>query len=250
MKALILAAGYATRMYPLTLDKAKPLLPVAGRAAIEHIIERLGEIKELEEILAVTNEKFFTQFKAWQNRFNSPKPLKILNDESKSEDERLGAIGDMHFAISAENIREDLLVIAGDNLFEAGLREFVDFARDKSPGSSIGLHNLADKKAVKRYSQVRLDSDKRISEFIEKPQNPTGTLVAKCIYFFPEQKLSLISRYLESGGIRDAPGHYIGWLSRNDLVYGFIFSGRWYDIGNKEIYKQADRDFDSLLKDR
>ena len=246
MKSLILAAGYATRMYPLTLDKAKPLLPVAGKATIEHIIERIDEIDEIDEILVVTNRKFYKQFLAWKKKFASRRPIKILNDQTFSEEDRLGAIGDMDFVIKREGIQDDFLVIAGDNLFEGGLREFVDFAKLKSPASSIGLFNLKDKEAVKRYSQVRLNGNGRIIEFKEKPEQPTATLVAKCVYFFPVDKLAKIAEYILLGGEIDAPGHYISWLCRKDVVYGFTFCGSWYDIGNYEVYKKADKDFARL----
>jgi len=243
MKCLILAAGYATRLYPLTLDRPKPLLPLAGRPAIDHIIERIDEIAEVETILVVTNEKFFKQFQSWQEDYSAGKVVKVLNDRSLSEEDRLGAIGDIDFVLKEEGLDNDLLVIAGDNLFESGLREFVDFARQRIPASSIGLYNLKDKEAVKRYSQVRLGANNRIIEFEEKPKDPTSTLVAKCIYFFPKGKLGKIAEYIASGGQIDAPGHYISWLCRRDEVYGFTFCGKWYDIGNYETYKEADEGF-------
>lgn len=244
MKSLILAAGYATRMYPLTLNKAKPLLPVAGKIAIEYIIERILEIDEIDEIIIATNEKFFRQFQDWHRQFGQiNKPLKILNDQSSSETDRLGAIGDIQFVIEKEKIDDDLLVIGGDNLFEMGLRGFIDFAKHRIPASSVGLYNLKDKEAVKIYSEVQLDKNEHIIDFVEKPKNPASTLVAKCIYFFPKSKLSLISKYINSGGLIDAPGHYISWLCRCDSVYGFTFCGQWYDIGNYEIYKKANKDF-------
>lgn len=248
MKSLILSAGYATRLYPLTLNKAKPLLPVAGRPAIEHIIERIYEIEEIAEILIITNEKFFKQFTAWREEFTTKKPIRILNDRTISEEDRLGAIGDIDFVIREEKITDDLLVIAGDNLFELGLREFVAFAKQRVPASSVGLHNLADKGAVKRYSQVCLDANGRIIEFVEKPQRPTSTLVARCVYFFSSSGLGLMSEYINSGGSTDAPGNYIAWLCKRDSVFGFTFSGKWYDIGNYEIYQKANRDFSVLKK--
>lgn len=248
MKALILAAGYATRLYPLTLNRAKPLLPIAGKPTIEYIIECIEKIKEINEILVVTNKKFFKQFSDWKLKRTAKKPLKILNDKTVSERDRLGAIGDIDFVVKEEKINDDLLVIAGDNLFELGLREFVNFARRKAAACSVGLHNLNDIQAVKRYSQVRLDADKRIIEFIEKPHSPTSTLVAKCVYFFSKSGLGLIAEYINSGRSTDAPGHYIAWLCQRVSVYGFVFSGKWYDIGNYEIYKKADKDFRSLRK--
>ncbi|MCQ9207827.1 MAG: sugar phosphate nucleotidyltransferase [Omnitrophica bacterium] len=234
-------------MYPLTLDRPKPLLPVAGKPTLEYIVERIEEIEEIDQVFVVTNEKFFKQFADWQKKFSARKTIKILNDKTSSEQERLGAIGDMDLVIKKERIADDLLVIAGDNLFELGLREFVDFAQHRAPASSIGLYDIKDKEAVRRYSQVCLDQNDKIINFKEKPKKPTSTLVAKCIYFFSKSKLGLISEYLSSGGSTDAPGHYIAWLCQKRFaVYGFIFCGKWYDIGNQEIYKKADKYFASL----
>ncbi|MFC1699505.1 nucleotidyltransferase family protein [Candidatus Omnitrophota bacterium] len=243
MKCLILAAGYATRMYPLTLNTPKPLLSVGGKPAIEHIIARIDEIDEIDEIFVVTNKKFFQHFKQWQDKFRSKIPIKILNDGTASENDRLGAIGDMDFAINQEGIDDDLLVIAGDNLFELGLKTFIDFSRQHSPSSSVGLYNLKDLAAVKRYSQVRVDENDRIVEFTEKPEHPSATLVAKCIYFFSKSELGLINEYVRSGNHADAPGRYIAWLCQRVAVYGCAFRGKWYDIGNQEIYQKADQDF-------
>jgi glucose-1-phosphate thymidylyltransferase len=248
VKALILAAGYATRLYPLTINQAKPLLPIAGKAAIEYIIEAIEQITEIDEILVATNKKFFKQFNDWRQKLAVSKPLKILNDKTVSERDRLGAIGDINFVLKEEKIEDDLLVIAGDNLFERGLREFVNFAKVKTAACSVALHKLDDKEAVKRYSQVRLDAEGRIIEFIEKPPRPTSTLVAKCVYFFSKSRLGLIAEYINSGRSTDAPGHYIAWLCQRDAVYGFVFAGRWYDIGNYETYRKADNDFRSLQK--
>lgn len=246
MKSLILAAGYATRLYPLTFNKPKPLLVVGRRPAIEYIIERIEEIEEVEEILVVTNAKFFQQFEDWRKKFSSKLPLTILNDGTASEKSKLGAIGDMDFVIKKKKIADDLLVIGGDNLFDLGLREFVGFAKHKAPASSVGLHKLKNRQAVKKYSQVTLDSNDRIIEFIEKPKKPTSSLVAKCIYLFSQSGLGLISKYITSGNSTDAPGNYISWLCQKVSVYGFTFCGKWYDIGNYETYKKADREFSSL----
>ncbi|NQS99994.1 MAG: nucleotidyltransferase family protein [Candidatus Omnitrophica bacterium] len=243
MKSLILAAGYATRLYPLTLNTPKSLLPVGGVPTIELIIRDLEKINEIEQILVVTNDKFFQQFKDWQQQFSSTRPIKIINDGSTSEQDRLGAIGDINFVIAQEKIADDLLVIGGDNLFELGLREFIDFAKLKLPACSVGLHKLENKEEVRRYSQVTLDGNKRITEFIEKPKNPSSTLVAKCVYLFSKNELGLIADYIAKGNPIDAPGNYIGWLCHEVAVYGFTFSGKWYDIGNYQTYQQADRDF-------
>lgn len=246
MKCLILAAGYATRLYPLTRDKAKPLLPIAGKAVIEHIISRIEQIAEIDEILVVTNDKFFGQFQQWQRGFSAKQPVKILNDHSSTEKDRLGAIGDMDFVVEQERIADDLLVVAGDNLFELPLDNFLEFAAQKIPAFSIGLYHFKNKEEVTKYSEVHIDADNRITSFIEKPAHPTSTLIAKCLYFFPAEKLGLISEYIRTGGSIDAPGHYISWLCQRDKVYGYVFQGKWYDIGSYEVYKRADKEFASL----
>jgi glucose-1-phosphate thymidylyltransferase len=243
MRALILAAGYATRLYPLTLNKAKPLLPVGGRPAIEHIVAKLEGLKSLTKLLIVTNNKFYKQFAIWKKKNKSKIPIKIINDRTLSDADKLGAIGDMGFVLNKEGLNQHLLVIAGDNLFEGALDKFVKFATTKIPASTVGLHEFKDLRSVKRYSQVKLNRAARVVEFIEKPKKPTSTLVAKCLYFFPKQKLALINKYINSGKNKDAPGYYISWLSRVDKVYGFVFSDKWYDIGNLKVYRQADKEF-------
>ncbi|MCD5401888.1 NTP transferase domain-containing protein, partial [candidate division NPL-UPA2 bacterium] len=169
MKALILAAGYGTRLYPLTKDKPKPLLPVAGRPMIEHILKKIEEIEEIDKVYVVTNEKFAGHFRDWRDTYLPvPSPqtgpgrreIKIINDATTSDDNKRGAIGDMQLVIERERVDDDLLVIAGDNLFEFSLRDFATFFREK--GASIAVHNLPDLEAVKRYSIVKLDENRRI----------------------------------------------------------------------------------------
>ena len=247
MKALILAAGYATRLYPLTLNQPKPLLPVGDKPVIEHIIEKISGIDDINEILVVTNQKFFGHFEDWAEKSNmlsflEGRRIKILNDGTLSNDDRLGAIGDIDFAIKNEGIEDDLLIVAGDNLFQFGLDEFVEFARSKHPMSSVGVYDLEDIEAAKRFGVVKIDGDAKIVDFQEKPPQPASTLVAKCLYYFPAVKLGLIADYIEEGKIKDAPGYYLEWLSERDGVYGYSFEGSWYDIGHLESYKEADEE--------
>lgn len=243
MKALILAAGYATRLYPLTLNQPKPLLPVGGKPVIEHIIEKLNEIREINEILVVTNQKFFGHFESWADGYAvEGSRVKILNDGTLSNNDRLGAVGDIDFVIRNEGINEDMLIVAGDNLFQFGLVEFVEFARSKHPMSSVGLYDLKDLEAAKRFGVVQIDDEAKVTNFEEKPSQPASTLVAKCLYYFPGDKLGLIRDYLKQGKTKDAPGYYLEWLSRRDEGYGFSFNGSWYDIGHLESYKEADEE--------
>src|SRR3989344_4509975 len=144
MKCIILAAGYAIRLYPLTLDRPKPLLPIAGKPIIEHILEKINDLDDIDEILIVTNSKFFDNFRNWKRGYSSSKPIKIINDRTKSEEDRLGAIGDLDFVIKHEKIDGNLLVIAGDNLFNFSLKHLHDFFRKKS-ASVIALYDIKDK---------------------------------------------------------------------------------------------------------
>lgn len=246
MKALILAAGYGTRLYPLTKDKPKPLLPVAGRPMLEHVLKKIEEIEEIDTIYVVTNEKFAGHFCEWKDTYTSRKEIKIINDATTSDEDKRGAIGDMQLVLEEEGINDDFLVVAGDNLFQFDLRDFVNFFGEK--GTSVGLYDFRDREAVKRYSTVEVDGDKKILCFREKPSQPSTTLIAICLYLFPKEKLNLISEYLKEGNNPDAPGFYIAWLHRRDPVYGFVFEGEWFDIGDLKCYEEANREYNREQK--
>ena len=246
MKALILAAGYATRLYPLTKDRPKPLLPVSGQPMIEHILKKIEDIEEIDKIYVVTNEKFAGHFRDWKDAYPSGKEIKIINDATISDEDKLGAIGDMQLVVKEEGLNDDLLVVAGDNLFDFDLGDFINFFKEK--GASVGLRDVQDREAVKRYSMVEIDEDKKILSFQEKPSQPTTTLIAICLYLFPKEKLNLISEYLKEGNNPDAPGFYIAWLHRREPVYGFVFEGKWYDIGDLKCYEEANREYNKEQK--
>jgi len=239
MKALILAAGYATRLYPLTINRPKPLLPVRGRPMIDYIMDKLEELPEVDEVYVVTNNRFFKHFEEWAARHKSSKKITTINDKTLSNEERLGAIGDMQLVIKEKGIDGDLLVIAGDNLFAFNMRDFIDFAKRHSPNCSIVLHNIGSKEEARRYGVVKTDEDSKLLSFAEKPAQPESTLVAICLYYFPKDKLKRVSEYLEESKHKDAPGNYISWLVANDSVYGFVFDDEWYDIGDKSIYEHV-----------
>ena len=245
MKALILAAGYATRLYPLTKDKPKPLLTIRRKPIIEYTINKLESLEQIDEILIVTNQRFFKQFQTWLDNFPSLKPIKLINDGSTNEKDKLGAIRDLAFVLVKENIDDDVLVIGGDNLFSAPLNEFIDFAKGICPNNAIGVYNLNGKYESNRYGVVKLDENKKIIGFCEKPSNGNGinlngsTLVSMCLYFFSKEKISLIQEYLKEGNDIDKAGTYIRWLSNRDGVYGYTFQGTWLDIGDIDSYTEA-----------
>jgi glucose-1-phosphate thymidylyltransferase len=244
MKALILAAGYAVRLYPLTKEFPKPLLKVGKKPIIEHIIAKLSTVKDIDEIIVVTNSKFVSRFRQWSAGLKSKKRVSIVDDQTKSLEDKLGAIGDMDFAINKKRIKDDLLVIGGDNLFDGDLNEFCAFARNNNPYPVIGAYDIKDIRQADKYGVLRLDKKNRVIDFKEKPKTPKSTLVAMCLYYFPKTKVKLIGKYLRSKAHKsDATGFYIDWLRRADSVYGYVFGGSWYDIGDRKFYDKAKNNF-------
>lgn len=225
-------------MHPLTLDKAKPLLPVAGKPIIEHILKKIEVLDEIDEIFIVTNNKFYFQFLEWADKFDCLKKIKIVNDGSNSNEERLGAIGDINLVINKNNINDDVLIIAGDNLFESRLINFVNFFRQKN-SDIIAVRRVDRSLAAGRYGIIEIDENNRIVGFEEKPQKPKSDLAATCIYLFKKDSISLIKDYLNEGNSKDAPGNFVRWLSIKQPVYCYLLSDKWFDIGNLEQYRIA-----------
>src|SRR5579883_2541618 len=236
MEALILAAGYATRLGQLTQNRAKPLLQVGPRPMIDYIFCQLADMPEVRRV------KFAAQFQDWAASHRSAKPISVVNDGTTSDADKLGAIGDIRLVLDRNSVDDDLLVVAGDNLFDFQLQSFVDFFHEH--GSSVGLYDTGDLEIMKQYAVVQLDpSDGRITDFVEKPRNPQSTLAATCIYLWKRDHLPLVEAYGASGRNMDAPGHYVQWLTSQVDVYGFRIPGDWRDIGNPEQYEAACREY-------
>ncbi len=243
MNVLILAAGYATRLYPLTLNKAKPLLEVGGKPMIEWLFDNLLTVSGLGTVFIVTNNKFAKDFQNWANAYQERHPrmrIKIINDGSTSDDDKLGAIGDINLVLTRENLaNEDLLVIAGDNLFEQSLNEFVIVAQ-KSP-VTVAVHDVGDLEAMKKYGTVTVDKNGVITNFEEKPKQPKSTLAAIALYYYSREVLSMVTTYLAAGNNPDQPGLFLQWLYTRQPVNTFEIKGRWLDIGSKETLVDADK---------
>ncbi|MGM0380919.1 MAG: nucleotidyltransferase family protein [bacterium] len=240
MKALLLAAGYGTRLYPLTKDTPKPLLEVGGEPMIEIILRKVEEVKEVDEVVVVTNDKFYERFKEWASTTTSNLPVKVLNDGTTKDGKRKGAIGDIKFSVDEAGIADDLLVLAGDNLFDFSLTEMVDtFKREKE--NVIGTLVFDDESKLSKYGIVDTDESGEVVDFVEKPDDPPSNLVAMGMYLFPGEKLNLLDEYLNSGGNPDEPGWYVTWLVENDTVFAHQFEGEWFDIGDKDSLEKADK---------
>ncbi|MFH1847937.1 MAG: nucleotidyltransferase family protein [Candidatus Omnitrophota bacterium] len=243
MKVLILAAGYATRLYPLTKDQPKPLLKVGRYAILEHIFKKIESVEGVDAAYIITNTKFYSHFREWAEGADFGMPIEAIDDGTTTNDNRLGAIRDIEFVLKAKNIDDDLLVIGGDNIFEFSLKDFAAFAKGKRPASTLALYDLGDIKKASLYGVVKIDGRKEVVGFQEKPPQPESALVATCVYFFPKEKLKLLPEYIALGLKQDAPGNYIKWLAENDKVYGYVFSDAWYDIGDLKSLKDADEKY-------
>jgi glucose-1-phosphate thymidylyltransferase len=242
VKAIVLAAGYATRLYPLTQTVAKPLLPVAGKPMLDYILDRIREVDAVDALHVVTNHKFVDSFLRWAETHEAKGlTIEIQDDGTTSEDDRLGAIGDVWFAIERAGLEQaDLLVIAGDNLFDFSLYDFVSWWHAKGEASAVTLYDVGDLELVKQYSSVELDDDNRIVAFTEKPESPTSTLVATASYIYHRAHVPLVQQYLDEGNVPDQPGRFIGWLCTRAPVYGDVIQGDWRDIGDAAQLLEAD----------
>jgi glucose-1-phosphate thymidylyltransferase len=230
MKALILAAGYATRLRPLTDAIPKQLLPVGGRPMVDWILDRIEETSA-DEVHLVTNARFAADFGRWAE----DKDVVVHNDGTTSNEDRLGAIGDIRFV----GLDDDLLVIAGDNLFDYSLADYEAYWRERE-GSCIAVLDVGDRELAKKYGIVDVDEDDRVIGFVEKPADPPTTLCATATYLYTREHARLIATYLAEGNPPDQPGNYIAWLYRLAPVYAYRFEGEWYDIGDRDQLLEAD----------
>lgn len=242
MKLLVLAAGYATRLRPLTDHQAKPLLPVRGRPMLDHVLDRFYGAADVNEVFIVTNSRFAPDFADWAQRATADArypawQLRVFDDGTKSNEDRLGAIGDILFVLSESQSDDDLIVVAGDNLFTAPQRDFVEAAQRH--GVLVGVYDVGDLAAVQSYSNIGISEDKRITFFEEKPAAPKSTLAAIALYHYPRWAIPLIKQYIAEGNSPDQPGRLIQWLYSRVPCYAYPIAGRWLDIGTRESYEEA-----------
>ena len=241
MKAVLLCAGYATRLYPLTKDKPKPLLPIAGdKSMLEWLLDHLSKVPKVDAVYLVTNDKFAGHFESWAKDKKFPWPLVTVNDKTTSNETRLGAIGDLNYVLTTQKIgAEDLIVLAGDNYFDFDLPFFVAQAEKKRPHGSIAVYDVGDRELAKQYGLVSRAADGKILEFFEKPKDPPTTLASCGIYWLPKETRVLLDRYIAGGHNADQPGHYMSWLAQTDGLYAVPLQGVWLDIGDLQSYEKA-----------
>jgi glucose-1-phosphate thymidylyltransferase len=238
MKLLVIAAGYATRLYPLTRDRPKALLPVGGRPMLDRVLEALAGIGA-DETYVVTNARFAPQFEEWAA--GRPR-VRVLNDRTTSDDDKLGAIGDIAFVLDEAQVDDDLVVVAGDNLFSDDLAGFGRYVRERNE-PVLALYDVGDLAQMSKYNAVETDAEGRITFFEEKPAAPTSTLSGIALYFYPRRTLPLIRQYVAEGNNPDQPGRLVEWLYPRVAFYTWRVPGRWYDIGSAETLREADEVF-------
>lgn len=211
---------------------------------LAHILEKVHELPEVEEIFIVTNNRFSSHFDRWLSTYpKNAQRMTLLNDGTLSNDDRLGALGDILFCLESTALADDVLIIAGDNLFDFSLRDFVDYyGQKKQP--VVALHDLQDMaKVARRFGVAEVDAHQRIISFEEKPERPKSSLASTACYVFPQRTLSKLHAYRRTVGKHDNLGDFIAWLAQRETVYGYRFVGRWYDIGSPDQLEEANRVF-------
>jgi len=249
MNILILAAGYATRLYPLTENKAKPLLEVAGKPMIEWVLDNLAPIPDIDRVYVVTNNKFAKSFEEWAADYKTRQPemeFTIVNDGSTSDGDKLGAIGDIHHVLKTQNIgHQDLLVVAGDNLFSQPVPGFAEAAK-KYP-ATLALYDVGNLEEIRKYNNVTTDASGVITHFEEKPTQPQTTKTGIALYYYRADTLPLVDTYIAEGNNADQPGRLIQWLYSRVHVGTWDVPGTWFDIGSKETLVEANEVFKKFV---
>ena len=244
MKLVVLAAGFASRLHPLTLTQPKSLLEVAGKPILDRLSENLETIDAIDRIFIVSNQKFAAHFTRWADAKAEPlrKRITIVNDGSTSKADRLGAIGDLAFVIRERRVHDDVIVVAGDNLFSQPLGLFGDYCQEIND-PVLGVYDVGRLESAKNYSAVHINVEGQITSFEEKPEAPETTLIGTALYYYPKAVLPMIHTYLAGGNDREKPGRFIQWLYPRRPVFTWSVPGIWYDVGSKETLEEANRIF-------
>lgn len=242
MKSLILAAGYATRLYPLTRNFPKPLLDVGGKTILDRLLTDLDRLDEVEEHIIVSNNTFFPYFMAWKNRVGYRKPIHIINDGAESNETRLGAVRDILLVVETLSVKDDLLVLAGDNVVDFSFEGFVRFARQKQT-SCITCHHEPSVEALRKTGVLEMDGSNRVLMLHEKPANPPTNWAVPPFYLYHASDLTLIRKALTMGCGFDAPGNLAAWLAKERPVHAWEIPGKRYDIGDVQSYESVQKIF-------
>ena len=241
MKCVILAAGYATRLYPLTENFPKPLLEVAGKPILDWLIDDMASTGMVEEYIVISNHKFAHIFEEWAAK-KSDATIRVIDDGTTSNETRLGAVKDIQFAIEQLQLDDDLLVMAGDNLLDFSLGEFMRYGKEKN-ATCVMRYYEASEARLHKTGVIEIDANDGIISFEEKPAEPKSHWCVPAFYYYTREDSHLIKKGIESGCGTDAPGSFIAWLSGQTKVYAWEMPGRRYDIGNLESYEEVKQNY-------
>jgi len=242
MKCIILAAGYATRLYPLTENFPKPLLEVQGKAILDWLIEDIDMSNEVDEYIVISNHKFYEHFASWAK---DRKNITVVDDGTSTNETRLGAVCDIQFAIEKLNLDDDMLVIAGDNLLDFSLCKFIEYAKKKNTSCIMRYYEPEFKKLLK-CGVVTIDENDKILNMTEKSPEPATHWCCPPFYYYTKEDARLVKKGIEAGCGTDAPGSYIAWLSGVTPVHAFEMPGKRYDIGNLESYEKVQKEYEGI----
>lgn len=245
MKAIVLAAGYATRLYPLTLNKPKALLPIAGKPILNYITDEIETISEIDELIIISNAKFYQCFNEWSNIYSNRLKITVLDDGTTDDSNKLGAIGDISYAIDTLDIDEDILIMAGDNIFTFKLLDYYNEYK-RLDKDMILVKEMSDPEDLKRMANVIYDENGRVTDMVEKPSEPKSSRAAFASYIYKKDTVPLFKKYLDDGNNPDAPGFFPSWLCKQKDVYAYEFTGECYDIGTPKSYDEVNRIFEQL----
>ena len=242
MDCILLAAGYATRLYPLTKDRPKALLSFGKKTILDLVVDKVAEIEEIDNVYIVTNHKFARNFCDWCDGYSGRLKISVLDDGTIDNDNRLGAIGDMNFVIKQKNIKNDIFVLASDNIFRFSLKDMIKLFYS-SGCDTISAHYIENLEELKSMGVLKLDEENFVTEFTEKPDNPQSHYGVPPFYVYRKETLELVDRYLEEGNNPDAPGNFVPWLITKTKVKAFTFDEMIMDIGTPKAYEEAQQIF-------
>ncbi len=248
MIAIALCAGFATRLYPLTRDFPKALLEIRGQPILEDLVSQLAATKRVSEIVIVSNSRFFERFCAWRDVAAKLFPgvqIDVLDDGALDNENRLGAVGDLGFAVERRQIGDSALVTAGDNLFRFSIERFLDDYFE-NPRNLVLVYREEDHRCLRRTGVAEIGPDSRLLRLQEKPANPISDWACPALYILDARALSRVDRFMAQAPETDAPGHFIAWLAEREPVFTHEMKGRRFDIGNMESYRDAERWLDEV----
>ena len=243
MKCLILAAGYATRLYPLTENFPKPLLKVGDKTILDWLVDDIETSGEVDEYIVISNHKFANHFEKWAAE--KSQNITVVDDGTSTNETRLGAVKDIQFAIEKRQIDSDVLVIAGDNVLDFSLTKFIAYAKQKQT-SCIMRYFEKDEKKLQKGGVVCVDENDKIIAMEEKPCNPKSNWACPPFYYYTKEDTRLVKKGIEAGCGTDAPGSYIAWLCGETDVHAMEMPGSRYDIGNLESYEKVQKDYKGI----